>query len=740
MALKEYGLGIVIGGALASSFKTSFKNANSTIAGVDKSIQQLSKSKLDIKSFKTLSKDAKKNKVELDRLGRSLKKAGIDVNNLDQDSRSLRRSLVNLKKVSKIDIKLNGIKNQFAEQKASIVATGASMYGLIKTVGTANNVLKAQGEIASLGISTKGIDAITRSGHNLSMQYGQITAPALIKASYDIKSGISSLSDSGVKDMTRMAAVTGVATKSSTEEMTKLYALGYGIFREDFSSDMDFGKKFSGAISGAVQAFRTDGSDLAQGISNIGASAKAMGVSLEEELSIIGLAKGAFNSASEAGSGYRAFLSGTGKAQKALGLEFVDSNGKMLPMVQILDKIKKKYGDLELSEIDELKSAFGSDEAIKIITALLPKTKELKKAQADLRKSMDAGMAKSTKMAQDMQKGFAFEKIGNAMSYMSFTIGKSVAPAFDTLAVGITGVANGIAWLDSAVPGLIPITAGLAGGIIGLATAVKLGSLAKLGFSFALGTVRKSLLLNTAANNTSMLSFNRMSISSMWATAKMKTFNAMSTIATAKQWLFNGALMANPIGLAVAGVAALGVAGVALYKNFEPFTNLIDGIWDKSKKFFGWIGDKLSGVGGALSSIGGFLGFGGDDKENNIINKTENIEDNKSFFSWFGGDESPVKKAIAPVAVASTLAAAPLPEYKLNEQSLNIPSNEKIQELKAEHINNTTNSTVTPVNKNYTIQVSVQNPNSSIDIADAVKQAIKDIESDNHERNMGDNY
>ena len=52
-------------------------------------------------------------------------------------------------------------------------------------------------------------------------------------------------------------------------------------------------------------------------------------------------------SGSEAGTKYKAFLMGVGNAQKELGMKFVDSQGKMLPVLQILEKLKKKYGALD---------------------------------------------------------------------------------------------------------------------------------------------------------------------------------------------------------------------------------------------------------------------------------------------------------------------------------------------------------------------------------------------------------
>lgn len=49
---------------------------------------------------------------------------------------------------------------------------------------------------------------------------------------------------------------------------------------------------------------------------------------------------------------------------------------------------------------------------------------------------------------------------------------------------------------------------------------------------------------------------------------------------------FNFALLANPIGLVVGGIAILAAAGITLYKKWEPFRNFIDKLWKGITKAF----------------------------------------------------------------------------------------------------------------------------------------------------------
>ncbi len=686
--MKTFNFGIAFKGAVASSFTNSLKKTNFGLVGIDKSIKAMSKTKLEIKEFQKLSKSSDENKEKLNQLSRSLRKVGINTEDLNRDSKALRLSLINLKKASKIDIKIKGAKEQFSQQKASILGIGASLYGLKKVSDSASEVLKAQGEIKSLDITEKGIKQITKAGHEMSLQFGQITAPNFIRASYDIKSGISSLSEEGVKEFTKMAATTAVATNASIADMTKLYALGHGIFAKDFSSDMDFGKKFSGAIAMSVKAFRTDGADLAAGISNVGASAKAMGVSLEEELSIIGLSKGSFASASEAGSGYRAFLAGVGKAQKQLGLEFTDSQGKMLPMVEVLKKIEEKYGDLDLAEMDELTTAFGSQEAVKTITALIPKTDELSRAQKNINKAMQEGTTESEKMALAMDSGYGWEKMANAISYMSYTFGKVLAPAINFAAGVLGGFAKGLAWVDEKVPFLIPIISGFAFSIVGLVTVLKLATLTKIGLAVATNTLKKAFFMQMAQNYMSAKSFSILSL-------KMKAHAIWSKGAAASQWLLNAAMTANPIGLIIAGVAALIGLGVVLYKKFEPIRNLFNGIYEGGKKFLG------------------FLGFGSKKPEMTTDDELKKLKTSKS--KGYSESSALKKEAYLNGGIVNT----------------SIPSNPiKTGEVKPQANISQTNS--------YTLKVDASNASNNVDVTKAVEKAIENIEKKKRNRSYED--
>jgi hypothetical protein len=76
---------------------------------------------------------------------------------------------------------------------------------------------------------------------------------------------------------------------------------------------------------------------------------------------------------------------------------------------------------------------------------------------------------------------------------------------------------------------------------------------------------------------------------------------AATRVATAAQWLFNAAMTANPIVLAVAAVAALAAGFIYAYTHIEPFRDAVNAVAGALKDAFGWIVDHWPLVLGILT-------------------------------------------------------------------------------------------------------------------------------------------
>lgn len=675
MAVQQVGLSFLIGGIINSSFTSSIRQVSGSVDSIGKRIRVLSRERLN--------------------LSEQLRTPALDTNVREVTNRiaSLRSELVNLRRIRQIDLRISSnvdkVKEQFSGLKSSILGATATLAGFTY----ADSQLKqAQGEIASLGINTNGINAITKAAKDFSNQWAGSSAPDFIRASYDIKSGIASLTDEGVAEFTKMAALTGTATKSSVADMTKLFALGYGIFRKEFKSDNEFASGFSNIISASVQAFRTDGPDLINGISNLGATATAMGVSLAEQLSIIGVSKEAFNSASDAATGYRAFLGGVGNAQKKLGLQFTDAYGNMLPMVEILEKIKEKFGDnLESVKVkDKLKEAFGSEEAAKTISALINKTESLKSSQETLSKEMNGGN-KTEMMARAMQAGREFERLKQQLGNLASSIGGLFAPAVNLVVKGIGSLVLGVQNFIDNNKAMAQILAYSIGGLFIFNVGLKAVLITKrlLNIAFLL-TGRNALLFSSVLRSVSGINL-LLSVRTKLATAgliaqsvAMKGLSAVTKIFTAVQWALNAAFIATPIGWIIAGIAAIAGSVYLLIKNWASVKDFFINLWENIKSVFagafsfisailsslwegissgfsnivGFVSNLFQGavdiwlapfkaVGGAVNKIKEFFGFDSKDININESKTTKSIVDNNSNSDLVGkyyGEQGSVTK------------------------------------------------------------------------------------------------
>jgi len=108
---------------------------------------------------------------------------------------------------------------------------------------------------------------------------------------------------------------------------------------------------------------------------------------------------------------------------------------------------------------------------------------------------------------------------------------------------------------------------------------------------------------NTGAHNVGLLARARATAGAIAHSAATKAIALATGIWTGAQWLLNAALTANPIGLVVAGIAALVGGFILAYKKSETFRSGVDFVWNKVLKPFGsFIGDVFVGYFRLLAS------------------------------------------------------------------------------------------------------------------------------------------
>ena len=84
------------------------------------------------------------------------------------------------------------------------------------------------------------------------------------------------------------------------------------------------------------------------------------------------------------------------------------------------------------------------------------------------------------------------------------------------------------------------------------------------------------------------------------------TVHTLITTLTPALGVLNGVLLANPIGIVVAAIGGLIVAGVALYKNWDKVKAGASALWDGIKRVWSGITDTVKG---AVDKLKGFFNF-----------------------------------------------------------------------------------------------------------------------------------
>ncbi|WDL80845.1 phage tail tape measure protein [Aeromonas bestiarum] len=409
-------------------------------------------------------------------------------------------------------------------------------------LGPAIEMDRALAEVASLDVQKDVLGALGREALKLSIQYGE-SATEIVRSSYDIQSAIAGLEGNELPAFTRASTTLAKATKADTATITNYMGTMYGIFEQQAKQmgKANWVEDVAGKTALAVQLFKTTGQGMADAFGAIGANATAAGVSMDEQFAVIGQLQ-ATMSGGEAGTKFKSFLAGVGGAQKALGMQFTDSAGNMLPVLTILDKLKMRYGEtMSVAEGDELKKAFGSDEAVAMIKLLMTNTKGLATNINALANTH--GMGKAEQMAASMTD--QWERVTQGWFAIRAAAFGVVLPAINAVVGVFADGANDVLRWTHLFPNLTKVVSYTLLAIVGLSMVTGvwmlvagLAKLATLGLGIAWTVIMAPLNLLKAG---------------------LVAFRAIMLAV-------NIAMYANPIGLIIAGIVLLiGTVAAVIY-------------------------------------------------------------------------------------------------------------------------------------------------------------------------------
>ncbi|MCF6219660.1 MAG: phage tail tape measure protein, partial [Robiginitomaculum sp.] len=420
-------------------------------------------------------------------------------------------------------------------------------------------------------------------------------------SAYDIRSGISALTDEGVAAITGMSLVTARATKSTGEEMTSLTASAYGIFKNQYKdlSDIEWGEQFTAGLAASVKAYKTNGAAMQMAIQAAKGGAATLGMGMAEEMAILGTLQASMKGA-EAGTALKSYAANAAKAHMAfkeagININVLDRDGMLRDTQLVLKDIKAQYGSLDAYEMTEIKKAFGTDEAVNLINALIENQNTYSSGFKEVTEGMKQGNSYINAMAalMDDNGDAELQQSMEDWAAMKRDLGYALLPVFQAIIPVLKSITGGISKFAKEHKLLV--------GILGTAVVI-FGVLAA---TMGAVTIAMAAMMGPFA----MLKFAKTTM--IFKTGLLS--KAMSGLGFALKWVARSALpfliagmkvlarvfLLNPIGLAITAIA---VGAFLIIKYWKPITGWFGRMFKKLKTMFAFtpLGLLMRGFGAAF--------------------------------------------------------------------------------------------------------------------------------------------
>ncbi|NWD96973.1 phage tail tape measure protein [Pseudomonas reactans] len=484
--------------------------------------------------------------------------------------------------------------------------TGAFV-GINQSLQPALEMNRALGEVKSLGVAEDALTALNQKALEFSVNYGE-NARDFVASAYHIEGAIKGLTGSQLATFTNTSNLLAKATKSDADTMGTYVGTMYNLFKgqADAMGKGEWVEKLGGQTALAVQLFRTDGAQLKDAFKEVGSIATAAGVDIAEQFAVIGSLSSTMEGG-DAGGRYKAFFENLGAASEKMGLKFTDSNGKALPMLQIMDKLEGKLGDLtSASASAKLMDAFGGEGA-QVIGSLAKDTDRLRNGMDKL------GKVRGLEDAQNMAMAMVdpWQQFAAAVEALRIAFGQALIPILTPLMAKLSGIAGTMTRWTQMFPNITRVI-----GIVTLSILALIAAMSLLTFAVGAGrmvwlamvTVWKLvqlMSLRTAAvfvlQKLIMLTY----ITVVYGlTAALGVVRGVMLMWQGAIWLVNAALLANPVAWIVIGVLALVAAVIAAVVYWDEWTAAL-----MNSEAFKWVSDQLTALSDWFASMGGWSGM-----------------------------------------------------------------------------------------------------------------------------------
>ena len=531
--------------------------------------------------------------------------------------RSARLAFI-LSLTDKVSAPLGKVKTSFTDLatqgQQNIMKMGTGLAGMVgagvaitESLEPALEMNRALGEVRSLGVAEDALNALNQKSLEFSVNYGE-NARDFVASAYSISGAIKGLSGDQLATFTNTSNLLAKATKSDAETMGAYVGTMYNLFKTsaDAMGKSQWVEKLGGQTALAAQLFRTDGAQLKDAFKEVGQLATTAGIDIAEQFAVLGTLSSTMEGG-DAGGLYKSFFENIGAAADKTGLKLTDAAGNTLPMVQILDKLQGKFGDLTSAAAGtKLTEAFGGEGA-RVINALAKDTDRFKNGLDQLGKVR--GLENAEKMAKAMVD--PWQQFGAAVQALRIAFGQALIPMLAPLMDKLVGIAGTLTRWTQLFPNITRV--------IGITVLVILGLTAAMAaMTFTVGLAKMvwlslvtiwKVLTWTGFRSIAMFLVHTVLIAGfVLGLAALYTWMGLVKVGMllwqGAIWLVNAAMYANPVGLIIAGIVALvAIVGAAIYY-WDDWTSAL-----MNTAAFQWIAGQLQALSDWFGSIGGWTGM-----------------------------------------------------------------------------------------------------------------------------------
>lgn len=481
--------------------------------------------------------------------------------------------------------------------------TGAYV-GITQSMEPALEMNRALGEVRSLNVAEDALNALNRKSLEFSVAYGE-NARDFVASAYHIEGAIKGLVGNQLATFTNASDVLAKATKSDADTMGSYVGTMYNLFKgqADAMGKGQWVETLAGQTATAVQLFRTSGEQIGEAFKAAGGLASTAGVSLAEQMAVLGTL-GSTMDGGEAGGLYKSFFENVSGASEKLGMSFVDQQGKLLPMMDILDKLQGKFGDLTIeANGKKLRDAFGG-EAARLITTLMGDTGRLKHGMEQL------GNVRGLENAERMAKAMVdpWQQFGAAVQALRIAFGQSLIPILAPLMDRLVAIAGTLTRWTQLFPNITRLI-----GIVTLSFLAVTAAMSLLTLTVGLSkmawlgvTVVWNALTWSGYRSIAMFLYHTVMVIGFVAglvlmVAWMGLVKGAMLLWQGAIWLVNTALLANPVTWIVIGIVALVAAVAAAIIYWDEWTSAL-----LNSEAFQWVSGQLNALSAWFDSMGGW--------------------------------------------------------------------------------------------------------------------------------------